>query len=513
MSSPVLEANTTTLVLGENISPKTRTAAISDVGALLLLTPCVLLIHGYHPFADDAGGIYVAGIEKIMQPGLFGADSVFILAHTHFSIFSHIFAAFLGISHIPLEIGLFLSYLATIFAFLLGSLRISQRIFDGARLQWGATLLAGTLFTLPVAATALWIMDPYVTARSFSTPFSLFALDACIGRQWKRMAFWLLMTALMHPLMAAYLALFLFAYIIVASNCWRLLAISCIAAFVMTAAIYAATIHTPVPDGYRDAVLTRQYFFLSSWRWFEWLGLIMPLLLMLLAATRAKLGSIVSNLCITCIATGVMATVCVLCFVHTNGSYFLDRLQILRSFHLIYAVGVLFLGGFLARYTSSSHVWPGVLLLLFVSGLMIFVQYQSYTTSAHVEWPYAAPKNPWVQAFLWVRHNTPQNAVFAIDAEYTKIPAEDAQGFRTIARRSTLVDDLKDGGVASLFPELAPKWKRERALELNLDHISDQERIDRLKPVGVTWLLLSAQSITSLDCPFHNSAVMVCKLP
>jgi hypothetical protein len=255
------------------------------------------------------------------------------------------------------------------------------------------------------------------------------------------------------------------------------------------------------------------YFFLSRWHWYELLGIVMPLLLMLLAALRSRAGSAVSNLCIACIAVGATATLSAACFVHTDGSFFLARIQPMRSFQLIYAVGVLLLGGFLARYLRGPRVAFGIFLLLLVSALMLFVQKQTYTTSAHIEWPYAAPTNPWQQAFVWARQHTPPDAVFAADPDYAKASTEDAQGFRTTAQRAVLSDGLKDEGAVTMFPALAPEWKKESDLELGLDHISDQERIRRLKPAGVTWLLLSATAVTNFDCPYRNSAAAICRLP
>jgi len=511
LSSTVLEVNSSTLVLEERISCRPLTLAIIDVVALTLLTPSVLLIHGYHPFADDAG-IYVAGIRKMLDPSVFSIDASFVTAHTRLSIFSHLFAETIRLFHIPLEIGLFGAYLLSIFVFLLGCLKLSRRIFRDTHLQWGATLLASTLFTLPVAATALWVMDPYVTARSFSTPLSLFAITACIDRDWKRTALWFAIVAALHPLMAAYLAGFLAAYALISGRHWRWLAAACLAAFSCSAVIYFATRHATLPDGYREAALTRTYFFLSFWHWYEVLGLVLPLLLMLVAAFRTH-NIVARNLCFSCIAIGATASAAAACFVHTSGSFFLARIQPLRAFQLIYIVGILLLGAFLAEYLRGRRSPFGMALLLFIAGLMAVAQKQVYTASAHVEWPFAAPRNPWQQAFLWIRENTPKDAVFALDSNYTKVASEDTQGFRATAVRSALVDDLKDGGVAAIFPELAQRWKIQRDLETGLDQIGDQARIARLKPAGVTWLLLNSRASTQLACPYHNAAVMVCKLP
>jgi hypothetical protein len=490
---------------------QSQTIAISDLAILSLLTPFVLLVHGYHPFADDAG-IYVAGIRSMLDPRLFVADAEFVTAHTHLSIFSHLFAGAIRLFHVPLELALLTAYLLSIFAFLLGCLRLSQRIFKDAHIQWGATLLSAALFTLPVAATALAIMDPYVTARSFSTPFSLFALAACMDRVWFRAAGWLLLTTIMHPLMGVYLAAFLLTYLLISEGRWIWFVLSCVCAFASGGVLYVLTQHAALPEGYREAALSRRYFFLSQWQWFEWLGLAIPLLLMLTASLRSS-NRAVRNLCTACMATGTTACLISICFIHTSGSFFLARLQPLRAFQVIYIIGVLLLGGFLANYLRGSRAIAGAVLLMLSAGFMMFVQGQTYQTSAHIEWPFLTPRNPWQQAFLWVRSNTPRNAVFALDSDYTKERAEDTQGFRATAGRSALVDDLKDGGVVAIFPALAPQWKKQRDLEIGLNRITDEERIARLRPLGVTWLLLSSRSKTDFDCPYLNSDVKVCKLP
>ena len=37
------------------------------LATIALLTPAVLLIHGYHPLADD-GAVYVTGIKRLANP-------------------------------------------------------------------------------------------------------------------------------------------------------------------------------------------------------------------------------------------------------------------------------------------------------------------------------------------------------------------------------------------------------------------------------------------------------------
>ena len=58
---------------------------------MALVTPVVLLVHGYHPLADD-GAVYVTGIKKLADPSLYQTDAVFALSPTRFTVFAHLLA-------------------------------------------------------------------------------------------------------------------------------------------------------------------------------------------------------------------------------------------------------------------------------------------------------------------------------------------------------------------------------------------------------------------------------------
>ncbi len=90
--------------------------------------------------------------------------------------------------------------------------------------------------------------------------------------------------------------------------------------------------------------------------------------------------------------------------------------------------------------------------------IMFAAQRLTYPASSHVEWPGLTPRNPWQQAFLWIRANTPEDAIFALDNDYIEWPGEDAQGFRATAERSAVADYFKDGGIASNFRLAAIPW-------------------------------------------------------
>jgi hypothetical protein len=191
-------------------------------------------------------------------------------------------------------------------------------------------------------------------------------------------------------------------------------------------------------------------------------------------------------------------------------------LQPMRSFQMLYVVAVILIGGVIASALHEQMLRSAVRLAVFslpltIAVIMFCVQRYSYPSSAHVEWPGAYPRNPWQQAFLWIREHTPATAVFAANPELISLDGEDSQGFRAIAMRSLLAND-KDSGVVVVFPKLAAQWAIERNAQTGIDEMSDAEREEHLRPLGVTWLLLSSGAATSLPCPYRNAVAQVCRL-
>ena len=56
----------------------------------------------------------------------------------------------------------------------------------------------------------------------------------------------------------------------------------------LSAIIFVVTRHADPGVAYNRAALSRSYFFLSSWRWYEYAGLLMPLLLLGIAGTSRR---------------------------------------------------------------------------------------------------------------------------------------------------------------------------------------------------------------------------------
>lgn len=480
---------------------------------LVALTPVVLLIHGYHPFSDDAA-IYVAGVRKLINPGMFRIDAPFVAANTHLSIFAHVLADVVRLTRLPLTAVLLAAYLVSIYLFLLGTWLVASRLFASGAQRWFAVLLAVACFTLPAAGTALVIMDPYMTARSFSTPLGLFAVAAVLDRRWWLAALLILLMALMHPLMAVYVAALVILYAIIDTDHPRAAVALGLAGIAITGIIALETRHLPVSRAYFEAMHSgaRSFLYPAEWRWYEDLGLVIPLLLFLIALRRSEGRT--RKLCVACVILGASSMAAAFLFVHSSGPFFLVRLQMLRSFHILYLTGVLLVGGWLGGTFASrrSTRWGAIALLAAVAVSLFAAQRAEYPLSAHIEWPGAPPRDPWSQAYLWIRNNTPVNAVFAADPHLIFRNGVNQQGFRATAERSLLADDKDQGVAAVMDPSIAPQWAAQRDAQVGIVAMTDAERTRRLRPFGVTWLLLPANAATDFPCPYSNEAAKVCRM-
>jgi hypothetical protein len=494
---------------------------------LAALTLCTFLIHGYHPLAED-GGLYVAGIESALNPALFPHDIAFASATRHYSLFSPLMAHIVTGLHIPLPWLLLFTGLLGTWIMLYAAWRIAAPCVRSHAAQLCATALLAAWFTLPIAGTSLLLMDPYVTARTLSTPLSLVAVGFALPFQWdhKRPLLPCIVTlaaaALFHPLMAAYAAALIIALLVakLPSPRARTIGWIALAASAVVIASVLQAIAPPESPATIAAAYSRYYWFLSRWQWFELLGLIGPLAIfaLLLRFARRTLGEPGTALCRAAIAIGLIAALVSLLFAHERYStHLVARLQPLRTFLLLYAVMAILLAAALAQACFTPGRRPILralppLLLTAMAVLFFCVDRQSFPASPHLELPWRAGRNAWSQAFLWARNNTPTDALFALDANYITTQNEDAQTFRATAQRSMLPDFSKDGGEAAIRPALAETWFAGMSAQKNLSRLTDQQRGERLRPLGVTWIILHADAPTATPCPYRNALVKVCPL-
>ena len=494
---------------------------------ILVLSLATLLVHGYHPLAED-GGLYVAGIEFTLNPSLFPHFTEFVSEHLHFSIFAPVVASIIRASHLPLLDVLLILQFLTIALTLTAARAVLRRVTPNERAQLAGIATLAAICTVPIAGTSLLLMDPYLTARSLSTPLSLWAVAFAL-EDWKNNLRSLagcivLITAgaAFHPLMAGY-ALGLIVVLRALRSRRKTLLLLTLALLTLAA---AAILQARAPVESAAVVLaakSRYYWFLSQWHSYELFGLAGPILVLLALRHRnhfgfGPTGSMLSN---AAILYGCFASVITFVFAHQSyQAHIVARLQPLRAFQIVYIVMFLLLGASVQQFFERSSRSPRLArfaicpILLAAALTMLVAQRREFPFSAHVElpWRFQQSVNPWVRAFLWCRDNTPQNALFALDAHYITTPGEDAQTFRAIAQRSALPDFSKDGGEAAITPRLAEEWDAGFTAQLNLDQQTAPQLRAHLAPFGVDWVILRADSPATLLCPYENDMLKVCKL-
>jgi hypothetical protein len=503
-----------------------------------VLTFLALLVHGYHPYAED-GGIYLPEIKRLLDPGLYSHGAEFVVGHLRYSVFAPLIAGLVRESHLSLEMVLLLVYLASLWVTLFAAWVLAARCYTSREARCGAVALLAVWLTIPIAGTSLMLMDPYVTARSISTPCALLALAGALqfllplfeiegerGERRRGLALCcgaLIGAGLMHPLMGAYAAGLVLLLVAAVSTSrpvrmWGIWGLS------LTAVVVAAGVQLASPvesAAYQRVMLTRSYWFLSQWHWYELVGLVAPLLIVSgVAAVRSQGADAVRmGLARIAAAAGATAVVVAMLFAREGASvHQVARLQPLRIFQLIYVVMILLVGAALGERVLRRQAWRWLGTFSLLAMLMLLTDRVTFPASKHLELPDAVARdlgdggNRWEQAFVWIRQNTPKDAVFAIDANYTMRDGEDAQSFRAIAERSSLPDS-KDGGTASNRPALTEEWAQGMMLQTGLNKESDAGRFAALKSIGATWVVLERKTETGFGCAYENDAVKACRLP
>lgn len=510
---------------------------------MTVLTFFAVLVNGYHPYAED-GGVYLPEIKRLVDPGLYPHWAEFVMGHLRYSLFAPAMAALVRASHLSIEMVMLLVHVTTFWMTLFAAWLLAARCYRSREARGGAVALLSVWITLPIAGTSLMLMDPYVTARSVSTPCALLALVGAMEflfpqfeiddgreRRWGlALCFGALAgAAVMHPLMAAYAlgSVLLLVTILSLSGLvrvWGTVGLG-LTAVVMAAGLQLSAL--PESEVYRKAMLSRDYWFLSQWHWYEWIGLIAPLMILSVVAVRlrpegddARVG-----LARMAVVAGLTATVVAMLFARTGMStHQVARMQPLRIFQLVYIVMILVLGGLLGEQVLQRRPMRWVAVFSVLAAVMVAAERRTFSASKHLELPRRPvggastdprmdSRNQFERAFVWISRNTPRDALFALDAQYIEERGEDAQGFRAIAERSVLPDFSKDGGVVANEPELAAAWLQGEMAQAELNTEPDDRRIAKLRPLGVTWLMLERSAVTGFVCEYANEAVKVCRLP
>ena len=506
-----------------NTRPESSRAFVtrSAVG-LSVLTLAVFLVHGYHPFTED-GGLYAVGAEWLLDRSLFPHGTVFVADTVHWSGFPWMVAGLARAGHFSLDTALLLVYLASIVLTLFAGRELLRRAGLPEVAQWAGVAMLAAWWSMPVAGTSLMLMDPYTTARSFATPLGLLAIAYAVDdwpRGWRSPAAWmcaasLAASAAFHPLMAGYAFGHVLAVRLIGRPRSRAL-LAGLAVLVLAGSLVLKLAGKPDAPAVLATSVTRYYWFLSEWQWYEWLGLIGPFVVLWLLVPRTAPDNRARRLLSAMTFLGALAVAVSLLFCHPESrSHVLDRLQPLRTFVEIYAVLPLLVGASLVQLTRSRRLWRSAVYALAGASAvaMFFVQRDIYANSPHLEAPWTTVHNPWVEAFLWIRANTPRDALFALDDNYITMHAEDAHLFRVLAQRNALSDVSKDGGEASaMSPEATVRWLSEVVLTQGLSQLDDRRRDARLRPRRVNWMVLTSGATTVHPCPYRNALVKVCTL-
>jgi hypothetical protein len=487
---------------------------------LFLLFAFTLLgfaVMGYHPGIED-DGIYLAAVKSDLYPALYPYNSEFFRLQLQASIFEQWVSGFVRLSHIPLGLTEMLLQFATLGLTLFACWRIARQLFAEVRAQWAGVALVAAMFTLPVSGTAIYLADQHLHARNVATALVLAAIWRIVdGRRWQAVPL-LLLAFVMHPIMAAMGISLCFFLTMVSSEpvydwlgSWSLRRSSVTA----PALVPLGWIFEPQSPAWKKALDTRTYYYLYKWHWYEWLGALAPLFLFwLLWRLAEKHGHrALARFGMAVFVYGVFQQAVAMLMLASPSLVRLTPLQPMRYLHIVYLFMVLIAGALMGKFLLKASVWRWAVFLLVFNGSMFASQRIEFSNSQHIEWPGRAPSNPWIQAFGWIRDNTPTDAYFALDPQYLAIEGEDYHGFRALAERSQLADAIKDAAVVTQVPELGPEWDRQVEAQKGWKdfQIADFKRLK--VEFGVDWVLVKYPEPVGLTCPWHNGELAVCKVP
>ena len=481
---------------------------------LLLLAAFAMLVQGYHPGLED-DAFYVAAIKQDLNPSLFPHDADFFRVQFQATVFDKLIAFSLRWTHVPLEWGILFWQWAVTVLILWGCWRISRRCFAETHAQWAAVTLVAVLLTLPVSGTGLNLTDQHLHPRALATALMLAAVAAVLDRRLLQAGALLAAAFSVHAIMAAFGA----------SYCLFLLWKPAERMKMDRTAVGALLlwplgwIFDPPSDAWRQAAATRSFYFVLRWPWYEWLGVVAPLLLLwwFRALAERRSQTVLAHVAERLVYFGVFQLAVALIILLPARLERLRPLEPMRFLHLVYLLFVLLAGGLLGQYVLKKHALRWLLLFVPLSAGMFYAQRQMYPATAHLELPGSlsrneASRNNWVEAFRWISRNTPVDSQFALDPRYMELPGEDYHGFRAVAERSVLADELKDAGMAARVPRLAPRWLREVEAQRGWRDFQRPDFLRLKAEFGVDWVVLQAPGVEGLPCPYRNPQVVVCRV-
>ena len=480
----------------------------------LAFTVLGFAVMGYHPGAED-DGVYLTAVKADLHPTLFSHDSDFFRVQLQATVFDGWMAKFVEATHLPVAWAEILWQFLTLFVILAACRSIAEQLFPEKRAQWAAVAMIAAMFTLPVAGTALYLVDQHLHPRAVATALILVAVSRIMaGKRWQALPL-LILSMVLHPIMGILGISFCLFLTLASLEPARLRTVSAAVGSTAASVMPLGWIFEPPSPEWRQALNTRTYFFLSRWAWYEWLGALAPLLLFwLLWRVASKRGEVkLARLSLAIFAYGLFQQIVALAVLAIPSLVRLTPMQPMRFLHLIYVFLCLIGGGLMGKYLLKTQVWRWAVFLVVANGGMFFAQRQLFAGTDHLELPSRATSNPWLQTFEWIRTNTPEDAYFALDPYYMAAPDEDYHSFRALAERSMLSDAIKDTSVVTQVPILAQEWHKQQIAMAGWANfqLADFERLKT--QFGVDWAVVSYPPPSGLPCPWHNGSISVCRIP
>ena len=396
---------------------------------------------------------------------------------------------------------------------------IARLLFKERTAQWAGVAMVTAMFTLAGFGNCNLPAGPASACPQCSYGADIAGCLAGDGRKACAGFVLLLGAFLMHPIMAAAGAVVLLFPCAGDVKILSTIEFSRYAKYrkipvTVAAAIPLWIFEKPSPL-WEKALNTRTYYFLYKWTWYEWLGALAPLFLFWLLWRKARQHNqtVLARFALAVFAYGVFQQVFAMAVLAPASLVRLTPFQPMRYLQLVYFFMVLIGGCLLGKYLLKASAWRWALFLLVAMAACLPLNEPNIQPASTLSCRAVSPSNAWLQAFAWVRTNTPTDAYFALDPRYLEAPGEDYHSFRALAERSQLCDAIKDTAVVTQVPELAPRWDREVEAQSGWRNfqLADFERLKH--DFGVNWTLVSYPQPKGLDCQWHNDSLAVCRIP
>src|ERR1035441_7527469 len=141
----------------------------------------------------------------------------------------------------------------------------------------------------------------------------------------------------------------------------------------------------PVAPAWRQAA--NSYYFLSQWEWYEWLGIVGPLVILMACGRWAReRAPVLGRMAVALVRFGVFYFVVALLFCFVPRFAQLAALQPMRALQPIYLFLGFFAGGILVLRLGRHLAVLGMLFLGLCGG-MYYAQLKEFPATPHVEWP------------------------------------------------------------------------------------------------------------------------------